>query len=353
MSIDLPATLIALLTFFGISALMALSLNLEYGVAGIPNFGKALFVSIGAYVAGLTYTRLLPLWVGLPVIDPCGEALAKALQMRSAILRSAPDIGFANFALTIAIAALVGGAAGWLAAQSARRVKEEWYLGLLLLVGSEAVRIIVRGSKPIVCGSNGISGVAHPFGFIENPTLAAALFAALVLVLAGLGYLYAQRLTHSPYGRLLKAMRENDKVTLGLGKDVPRVRAQVMFIGSAMAAIAGVLFATNLGFVNTNDYGVGLTLDVWVMVVLGGVGNHRGALLGALIVTVLNRLTAILAIVLNASGSQFEFNYVRFIAFAIILLLMLRYRRQGLLPERTHTVSTDGQQINGWRKSIR
>ena len=134
-------------------------------------------------------------------------------------------------------------------------------------------------------------------------------------------------------------MRENDKVTLGLGKDVPRLRAQVLAIGSAMAAVAGVLFTVNLGFASTNDFGVGLTLDIWVMVVLGGVGNHRGAVLGALIVTVLNRLTAVLAIVLNASGSKFEFNYVRYIVFALILLLVLRYRRRGLLPEAAQTIN--------------
>ncbi|MCY4466234.1 MAG: hypothetical protein OXE46_11930 [Chloroflexi bacterium] len=64
MSIDLGATLIALLTLFGIYALMALSLNLEYGVAGVPNFGQALFVSVGAYTVGVTYTRLLPLIAG-------------------------------------------------------------------------------------------------------------------------------------------------------------------------------------------------------------------------------------------------------------------------------------------------
>ena len=65
MNVDLLATGIALLTFFSISAIMALSLNLEYGLAGIPNFGKALFVSIGAYTAGVTYTHLLP--VSVPV----------------------------------------------------------------------------------------------------------------------------------------------------------------------------------------------------------------------------------------------------------------------------------------------
>ena len=73
MSIDLTATTIALLTIFGISALMALSLNLEYGVAGVPNFGQVLFVSIGAYTAGLTYTRLLPVLAGQSVLNPCAR----------------------------------------------------------------------------------------------------------------------------------------------------------------------------------------------------------------------------------------------------------------------------------------
>src|SRR5258706_15191556 len=103
MNIDVVATAIALLTFFGISAIMALSLNLEYGLAGIPNFGKALFVSIGAYVAGLTYTHLLPLLSGQPFIDPCGESLAQALNMRISIVRSMPGIGFLNLALTFVI----------------------------------------------------------------------------------------------------------------------------------------------------------------------------------------------------------------------------------------------------------
>ena len=80
-----------------------------------------------------------------------------------------------------------------------------------------------------------------------------------------------------------------------------------------------------------------LTLDIWVMIVLGGLGNNKGALLGALIVTVLDRATAISAIQMNMLGSQFEFNYVRYIVFGILLLIMLRYRPQGLLPEPQHT----------------
>ena len=337
MNIDYLATAISLATFFGISAIMALSLNLEYGVAGVPNFGQAMFVSIGAYTAGFTYTRLLPWLGGRAGLDPCGDTLAKALALRTELTTLFPTVGFLNFGLTVLIAVIVGGAAGYLVSYAALRVREEWYLGLVLLVGGEVVRILVQGYDPLICGSNGLASIAQPFVWVRNATGSAALFAALALILTGGAYVYCEQLVRSPYGRLLKAMRENDQVTLGLGKPVPRLRAQVMAIGSALAALAGVLFAVNLGFVSTNDYVVGLTLDVWVMVVLGGVANNRGALLGALIVTVLNRLTAIVAIALNALGSKFEFNYVRYILFAVILLWMLRYRRQGLLPESAQT----------------
>lgn len=335
--IDLLATALTVITIFGISAIMSLSLNLEYGLAGIPNFGKALFVSIGAYTAGITYTHLLPLLAGQPFINPCDTTLTRALQARIAIAQNYPGLTFLNLGLTALIAALIGGVVGFLTSYAARRVKEEWYLGLLLLVGSEVVRTVVQGYNPIICGINGLSGIVQPFNVIPNQTLASACFALLVTIIALIAYVYCERLVRSPFGRLLKALRENERVTLGLGKQTPRLRAQVMFIGSALAAIAGVLFAVNEGFVSTNDYDVTFTLDIWVMVILGGIGNNRGAVLGALIVTVLNRFTALLSIWANSMGSKFEFNYVRYIVFALILIWILRFRRQGLLPEQART----------------
>jgi branched-chain amino acid transport system permease protein len=327
MNIDFVATAIALLTFFGISALMALSLNLEYGVAGVPNFGKALFISIGAYTAGLTYAYLLPILAAHTPIDPCGATLPQALQLRTGIIRNALDVGLFNFLWTMLLAAGIGGGVGFLASYPALRLKEEWYLALVLLVASEIVRIIVRGYEPIICGHNGMSGIAQP----------SIAYAGLVLLLVVIVFIYSERLVRSPYGRLLKAVRENDQVALSLGKQVPRIRAQIMFIGSAIAAVAGVLFVTNLGFASTNDYVVALTLDVWVMVVMGGIGNNWGALLGAFIVTLLDRLTAIAAIQLDTLGFQLEFTYMRFILFGLIILLMLHYRPQGLLPEQART----------------
>ena len=332
-NIDIGATAIAVLTLFGIYSLMAISLNLEYGVAGVPNFGKALFVSIGAYTAGITYTRLLPLLSGFEVIHPCGPTMGGALQLRSEIMATQPVAGFLNLGLTMLFAAVIAGAVGFALSYVTLRLKEEWFLALVLLVAGETVRIVVRGADDFICSHNGISSVAQPFYFLDDPRASSLLFMLLALALALLAYLYSERLIRSPFGRMLKGLRENEEVTRGLGKGISLARAQIMLIGSAIAAVGGVLFALNTGFVNTNDFVVTLTLDVWVMVVLGGIGNNRGALLGALLIALMDRFTQVGAIALNMSGSDVEFNYVRFIAFGIILIWMLRYRPAGLLPE--------------------
>ena len=344
-NIDIGATAVAILTLFGIYSLMAISLNLEYGVAGVPNFGQALFISIGAYVGGLTYTRLLPLLAGEQVIHPCRQTMGAALQLRSEIMATQPVAGFINLGFTFIIAALIAGLVGFAVSYVTLRLKEEWFLALVLLVGGEIIRIVVRGADDLICSHNGISGVAQPFYFLEDPRASAFMFMLLALALSALAYFYSQRLVYSPFGRMLKGLRENEDVTRSLGKGISLARAQIMLIGSMMAAVGGVLFALNTGFVNTNDYVVTLTLDVWVMVVLGGVGNNRGAVLGALLIAIMDRLTQIAAIALNMSGSPIEFNYARFILFGVILLLMLRYRPQGLLPESPLT--TNAHEILG------
>ena len=167
-NIDIGATAIAILTLFGIYSLMAISLNLEYGVAGVPNFGQALFVSIGAYTAGITYTRLLPLLAGLEGVHPCGPTMGQALQLRSEIMASQPVAGFVNLALTMLIAAIIAGALGFAVSYVTLRLKEEWFLALVLLVGGETARVLVRGADDFICSHNGISGVAQPFYFLGD-----------------------------------------------------------------------------------------------------------------------------------------------------------------------------------------
>ena len=177
-NIDIGATAISILTLFGIYSLMSISLNLEYGVAGLPNFGKALFISIGAYTAGITYTRLLPLLAGVEAIHPCGPTMGGALQLRSEIMASQPIAGFINFGLTLLFAAVIAGAVGFAVSYVTLRLKEEWFLALVLLVGGETVRILVRGADDFICSHNGISGVAQPFFFVRRSALTRPAFYA-------------------------------------------------------------------------------------------------------------------------------------------------------------------------------
>ena len=189
MHIDWVATTIALLTFFGIAAIIALSLNLEYGLAGIPNFGQALFVAIGAFTAGVTCTRLMPLLARRAALDPCGATnMAPALALRSQIRKTMPAVALGNFALTLLIAAVIGGIVGLVAAYPALRLKEEWFLGLVLLVGAETVRIFVRGYEPIICAYNGLSGLAQLFAWLGNAQQRSLAFLGLVLVVLILCY---------------------------------------------------------------------------------------------------------------------------------------------------------------------
>ena len=96
-------------------------------------------------MAGVTYTRLMPILAGQTAIYPCGATLGQALQQRTEIMRTLPLVGMGNFLLTIVFAAVLGGLIGYLASYPALRLKDEWFLGLVLLAASEVVRIIVRG----------------------------------------------------------------------------------------------------------------------------------------------------------------------------------------------------------------
>src|SRR5690606_24392672 len=148
---------------------------------------------------------------------------------------------------TLALAAVISGLIGFAFSYLILRLKEEWFLALVLLVGGEIARIFVRGYQPLICASNGLSGISQPFAWMGGREASIA-FMCLTLVLALIAYLYSERLIRSPYGRLLKAIRENESIARTLGKNVARTKAEVMFIGSMIAGIGGVLFAVNLGF---------------------------------------------------------------------------------------------------------
>ena len=341
MAFDVIGLLISVATVYGIFALLSLSLNLEYGYGGQPNFGQVLFYGIGAFSAGLVSATLLPLLAGRAVGDVCSIG---ALVAREAISASDPLLAVSTWLIALVVAALLASIFGFLASYPALRVKEEWYLSMILLVGAEMFRVIVRNTPQFGCGYNGLPGISNPFGWISSNSnspllidLSTGLYAIAILGFAALSYFGAQRFANSPYGRLLKSVRDDRILSESLGKDVKKVREQIMMIGSAMAGLAGALYVFYIGVAIAEDYIASVTFSIWVMIVLGGIANNRGALVGTIALIGLQKGTQIVGVLLQQASIAVDSNlliYLDYMVEAAILLLLILYRPKGLIPEQ-------------------
>jgi branched-chain amino acid transport system permease protein len=213
---DYVGFIIAFASIYGIYAILGISLNLEYGYAGQPNFGQVLFYGLGAFVGGTVAANLLPMLAGSAVGDICSISATLA---REQIALTQPGISVSVWGIALVSAMVAGGIVGLVASYPALRVREEWYLSMILLVGAEMFRIIVMNTQQLGCGFNGLGGITSPFywmsSYFQSPTLQAdvptGLYAAVIIALALGCFAIAQRIGNSPYGRLLKSIRD-DKV---------------------------------------------------------------------------------------------------------------------------------------------
>lgn len=341
--IDLIATFAS---FYGIYAILAISLNLEYGYAGQPNFGQVLFYGLGAFVGAIAAANLLPYFAHVPIGNICD---ASAYVSRYAIGSDDSGVAISVWLISLILAMAAGGIIGLVVSYPAIRVKEEWYLSMILLVAGEAFVIIVENTQQIGCGFNGVDGIQNPFYWIFNLysssplgnselgiDLPGIIYAVVIMAFAGLCYLIAQRLANSPYGRLLKSIRDDKIASESLGKDVAKVRRRIMLIGSVMAGLAGGLYVYYLGTATTDDFVPAVTFAIWVMMILGGFANNRGVLLGALVLTILERGSVLVSLILQPLLPNFNtavLIYLEYIVESVILLLLLMFRPKGLIPE--------------------
>jgi branched-chain amino acid transport system permease protein len=324
---DLIGTFVSLGTLFGINLILTLSLNLEYGYCGQPNFGKVAFFAVGAFVTA----RVSDLILLKQPIDPFSP-LATSLKIVTAT--QDPLASMLYLVIALAGAAGIAGVFGYLASYPALRLRTD-FLAIVLLAFGEMLRNVARNYYPLVGGTLGVGGIPNPFIWIGNYQETDFLFASLVLGLAIAAFLILQMLAHSPFGRMLRAIRDDDVASMSMGKKVPWVRGQTLIIGSAFAGIAGALFAMYSGFVMADDYIPIKTFEIWVMMMLGGVASNRGALLGALVFTGLDRVISIFVGELpKIMSTPFEVSYMRYIILGIIMLLILRFRPKGLIPEK-------------------
>jgi branched-chain amino acid transport system permease protein len=273
------------LTTIAIWAVLALSLNLQFGVTGLVNFGQVLPFAIGAYAAAISATH----GVG-------------------------PGWG-------VVLGAVTAPLVGLLVIYPARRLAQD-YWALVTLGAGEIFRLTMLNVRGIAGGVEGVS-VAR----LGNRTLALGLALAL---LAG-AFVVSERVSRAPLGRLLRVLREDELLCASLGRNPFRFQALVTAVAALMAGLAGVLYAHVNGFVHSSGFMVIETFLVWTAVILGGPGRGVGVVLGAAVVELLGVSTRFLA-QWAALPSELVAN-LRLALVGLLLVLMLRYRPQGLLPE--------------------
>jgi branched-chain amino acid transport system permease protein len=319
------------LLWFSIYMVVALSLNIEYGYAGIPNFGRAMAVLIGAIAVGGVVNRLLMhlLGIGGSIIEASG-ALKSAVYP---LISNNPLAGLGLLVFSLLIAALMGALAGAIFILPSAKLRHD-YLAITLLAISEVLYLVSNYNPSIIGGYYGVSA-PDVMTWIpgEHRFLA---FTLLGLALAGIVYLFVERLLTSPYGRLLKAMRENEDVVEAYGRDTFTLRIKTVALGSGIAAMAGAFYSLySVNVIASAYHRVEWTFFPFLMLLLGGRGNNKGMILGVFsFVLAKVFLTVYKYEIKSILHLPFEATWLEYILFGVLMLLILYYRPEGILRER-------------------
>ncbi|MCC6005327.1 MAG: branched-chain amino acid ABC transporter permease [Thermofilum sp.] len=333
---DATFFLLDITVLYSVYMILSVSLDLEYGEAGLPNFAKAAFFALGAFSVGALSVRLGAFLLGVGIE---GDFKLNSLRYVMAINQSIskdPLLGLTIFSMTLITAISVSSIAGVLASYPALRLRED-YLGMLLIAFSETIRVIARNYEPLVGGTFGV-GVVDFLAWARAPQRE-QLFLLISIVLASLVWIVYYRLSTSPFGRALRAIRDNELATESLGRDVVKLRMKVMVLGSAMASVAGVIYAYYVGMVNPDDFTTSKTFLVTLMVIIGGRGNPLGAIAGPAVYLAFDRF---IQFVKQRIILPFDPNYLSYIILGAILILIVNKRPGGLVPEKP-TITLPGE----------
>lgn len=306
MSVDIIGYGAFFLTMALTYSIMCLGLNVQWGQTGLFNVGIAAFVAIGAYVSALLTTP------------------------------ETPD-RFGGFDLPIAIGwlggALAAGLAAWLLGALTIRLRSD-YLAIATFGVAVSVQLCVLNIQPLTGGAFGIGFIPRPFANLAGNPLGfglanLALVAGVVLAL----YLALEHLAKSPWGRVLRAIREDETAAQALGKRPIRFRLQAFTIGGAIMGLAGAVQGHFIGFIAPDNYLPILTFQVWAMLIVGGSGSNRGAILGAILVWGLWALSAAAVSAVVPPEQQARAASLQIVAIGIGLCLILLLRPRGILGE--------------------
>lgn len=280
-------------TIISIWAVQVLSLNLQFGLTGLVNFGQILPFAVGAYGAGFAAVHGLPIWSGALI----GVALAPVI--------------------------------GLLVVVPARRMAQD-YWALITLGAGEIFRLSIQNVSSIAGGVEGAS-----LDRINNSVLAMVLAVALLTVV----WLACWRISSGPLGRLLRVLREDETLVATLGRNPRHFQNVITVVSWFVAAAAGVLYAHAIGYISPSAFMVTETLVLWTAVIVGGPGRNLGVVLGAVFVELLSVSTRFVA-QYTGLPSELVAN-LRLAADGLALVLIFLYRPQGLFPETKKVYHVD------------
>ncbi|MCX5515051.1 branched-chain amino acid ABC transporter permease [Kaistia algarum] len=309
--------------FFLVNALIfgviCLGLNLQWGQTGLFNVGVAGFVAIGAYTSAILTTP-----------------------------ETADRIGGFDWPILagwLAAMLLAGGAAALIGLATLRLRAD--YLAMTTFGIAVTIQVIALNATGLTGGPFGIAFIPRPFsGLAETPiAFNAANLALTGAVTLGL-FLLLEMLTRSPFGRVLRAIREDEAAAASLGKSVNFYRLQAFALGGAIMGLAGAMQAHFIGFIAPDNYLSILTFQAWAMLIVGGSGNNRGALIGAVVVWGLWSLSSLAVGSFVAPAFQARAAALQIVAIGVALAAILIIRPRGLIGERA-IVSRDVEAIAG------
>jgi branched-chain amino acid transport system permease protein len=279
-----------ILIFILIYSILVQSLNLIMGYAGIVSMCHAIFSGIGAYTAALMSIHL----------------------------------GY-NFLVGTAVGFLLAGATGALLALPSLRVRDEYLI--VFTIGFQMVMFeLMLTARGITEGQGGIPNIPPPklFGFQFQTPLS---YLPLALAITAVCFIIARRVIDSPFGRVLKAIREDESACRALGKNSLRFKVLVFALGGGLAAVGGSTLAYYLTFISPFSFTVDVSIFIIVMVVMGGAANFWGPLVGAAI------LVGVPEALRFIPGTADMIDVLREILYGLILMLFMLFRPQGILPE--------------------
>ncbi len=294
------------LVFAGTWALIVLGLNLQWGFTGLFNVGVAGFVAVGAYTSAILTTPEAADRVG-------GFGWPVAAGWLAAMATS--------------------GLAGLLVGALALRLRND-HLAITTFGVAVTIQLVATNAQRLTGGTFGVQFIPKPLQAWLGTGLAWNLaYLALVAALLGAAYLALETLVRSPWGRVLRAIREDEEAAASLGKQALVYRLQSFVIGSMLMGLGGAVYAHFVGYIAPEDFLPILTFQLWAMLIVGGSGNNRGAMLGALVVWGFWALSGAALRGFIPQAEQARAAALQVVLIGSLIALMLVLRPRGLLGE--------------------